>query len=157
MHNKHIHIYTSVDLFQSSSMLAYICNPPMPCSPADSNQPLQQYLDIHHCNLPLSSYGGATQMPQGPTEHHRLATFCPRITSSPSGVNDEQSKTMKTAFICIRVHPYGARRSHLYQKRMFRHVSCCESIQHMEITKVTFLQMDYMYNFGANPRAHRKS
>ena len=46
----------SADLFQSSSVLAYICNPPISSNPADSNQPLLQYLAISHpadCNLPI--------------------------------------------------------------------------------------------------------
>ena len=38
----HMYIYTSADLFQSSIVIAYICNPPIPSNPADSNQPLLQ-------------------------------------------------------------------------------------------------------------------
>ena len=46
----------SADLFQNSSVLAYICNPPIPSNPADSIQPLLQYLASSHpavCNLPI--------------------------------------------------------------------------------------------------------
>ena len=32
-------LYNSDDLFQSTSVLAYICNPQMPSNPADFNQP----------------------------------------------------------------------------------------------------------------------
>ena len=42
--------YISADLFQSSSVLAYICNPPIPSNPA-----ALQYLPIQHpanCNPP---------------------------------------------------------------------------------------------------------
>ena len=55
----HIYIYSlstciSADLFQSSSVLDYICKPPIPSSPADPDPPLLQYLAISLpavCNL----------------------------------------------------------------------------------------------------------
>ena len=52
----YIHIHISADLAQSSSVLDYICHPPIASNPADSNQPLLQYLVVSHpadCNLPI--------------------------------------------------------------------------------------------------------
>ena len=110
------------------------CHQPIPSNPADSNQPLLQYLAISHpadCNLPIlqsaaywlqHSKRGRTSLPQGATG---WPTPWPRMASNPAEINENRGKPMKInensfhmhpyASICIRVYPYGPLSSNWYQ------------------------------------------
>ena len=86
------------DFFQSSSVLAYICNPAISYNPANSSQPLLQYLAIRHpavCNLPIlqnahfliASSKGQHFRATGDYRMPRSADLVAQIASNPFEIN----------------------------------------------------------------------
>ena len=83
-----------------------------------------------------------------------------RMASNPREIDKNSWESRQTPSICtrmLRMHPYGAICSHLYQKHMIEFVSCCKNMGNTEITQMTFLPMSYMQNFDANPMAPSNS
>ena len=127
-------MYVCANLFQSSSVLDYICSPPKPSDPADScnhycktlHCPILRFAMYLYCKVQLALLHHLQRGSFAANGARKPAMLLAQLASNRFIVAGNWWQSMKAASTCILMHLYSAQGNHIakYKQNVTRYTRC---------------------------------